>query len=91
MVRHPLAVIAINPPDGDRRTHHIFGDIARQTLVLRGDCALLHVGHETVGILRETRIHQPVAGLRLERLTHHAQQIPLPLTTQQRIGQILVG
>src|SRR5216683_1875823 len=46
MVRDPLAIIAINAPDGDRRTHHILGHVARQALILRGDGALLHVRHQ---------------------------------------------
>ena len=37
MVRDPLAIIAINAPDGDRRAHHVFGHVARQALILRGD------------------------------------------------------
>ena len=57
MVRHPLAVIAINAPDGDRGAHHVFGHVACHTLLLRGDCALLHVRHQAVGIFPETRIH----------------------------------
>src|SRR5712692_2276893 len=50
MVRDPVAIIAINPPDGDRRAHHVFGHVARQALILRGDSALLHVRHQAVGI-----------------------------------------
>src|SRR5713101_407342 len=89
MVRDPLAIIAINTPDGDRRAHHVFGHIARQALILRWDFALVHVGHQAVGILPETRIHQLVDRLGLERLAHHAQQVPLPLAAQQLVGQIL--
>src|SRR6266566_6722138 len=50
MVRDPLAVIAVDALDGDRWAHHILGHIARQTLVLRRHFALLHVGHQTVGV-----------------------------------------
>src|SRR6266852_2996472 len=54
MVRHPLAIIAINAPDRDRRAHHVLGHVARDTLRLGRDVALLHVGHQPVGIPRKT-------------------------------------
>src|SRR5713101_1046891 len=56
MVRHSLAIVAINPPDGDRGADHVFGHIARYALRLRRDVPLLHVGHQTVGILCDTGI-----------------------------------
>ena len=28
MIRHPLTIVAIDAPDGDRRTHHVFGHVA---------------------------------------------------------------
>src|SRR5713226_4339792 len=68
MVRHPLAIVVINAPDGNRRADHVFGHIARHTLILRRDCALLHVGYQAVGILPETGIHQLVDCLSLQRL-----------------------
>src|SRR5262245_32814416 len=68
MICHPLPIVAINAPDGDRWTHHVFGHVAGHTLRLRGDSALLHVGHQPVGILPETRIHQPGDRFSLERL-----------------------
>ena len=88
MVRDPRAIIAINAPDGDRRTHHVLRHVARQTLVLRGDLALLHVGHQTIGVFPETPIHQLVDRLRLECLAHHAQEVPLPCATQELVGQV---
>src|SRR5712691_13016756 len=72
MIGDPVAIIAINAPHGDWGTHHIFGHVARQTLILRRDFALVDVGHQALGISRETRIHQLVDDLRLERLAHHA-------------------
>src|SRR5713101_904432 len=33
MVRDPLAIIAINAPDCDRWTYHVFGHVAGQTLI----------------------------------------------------------
>src|SRR5919198_3471539 len=33
VIRDPLAIIAVDPPERDRRTHHIFGQIPRQTLI----------------------------------------------------------
>src|SRR2546428_9278184 len=45
MVGYPLAVIAINPPDSDRWAHHVCGDVTCYALILRGDGALLHIGH----------------------------------------------
>src|SRR5262245_58903967 len=89
MVRDPVAIIAINPPDGDRRTHHVFGHVARQTLILRRDGALLHVGHQAIRILPETRIHQLVHRLSCQCLAHHAQEVPLPFATQEIVGQEL--
>src|SRR6266567_1736829 len=89
MVRDPVAIIAINAPDRDRGTHDIFGHVARQTLILRRDVALLDVAHQAVGILLETPIHQLVDDLRLERLAHHAQQMPLPLAMEQLIRQVM--
>jgi len=40
MVRDPVAIIAINAPDRDRRAHHVLGDVARYTLILGRDVAL---------------------------------------------------
>src|SRR2546426_10463170 len=68
MIRDPLAIIAINTPDGDRRAHHVFGHVARQALILRRDFPLLDVGHQAVGILPETRIYQLVDRVSLKRL-----------------------
>src|SRR5438477_9123752 len=34
MVRDPRAIIAINPPDSDRRAHHVLGHVARHALIL---------------------------------------------------------
>src|SRR6266571_4890677 len=89
MVGDPLAVIAINPPDRDRWAHHVCGDVTCYALILRGDGALLHIGHSTVGILPETRIDQLVDGLSLQRLAQHRQQVPLPCATQQLVRQVL--
>src|SRR6266498_3392726 len=60
MVRDPLAIIAIDASDRDGRAHHVLGHVARHTLILGRDLALLHVGHQPVGILRKTRIDQPL-------------------------------
>src|SRR2546430_8929274 len=89
MVRHPVAIIAIYPPDGDRRTHHVFGHGARHALILRRDVPLLDIGHQAVGILPETPVHQLVDRSGLERLAQHRQQVPLPFATQQLVGQAL--
>src|SRR5712692_10943565 len=89
MVRDPVAIRAIDAPDGDRGASHIFGHVACHTLMLSRELALVHVGHQPVGILRKTRLHQPVDRVGLERLAQHRQQVPLPLAPQQRIGQIL--
>src|SRR5947208_11557806 len=53
MVRAPVVIRAITAPDGDRGPHHILGLVARQTLILRWDCAFFDVGHEAVGRARE--------------------------------------
>src|SRR5882724_12345178 len=68
---------------------NLFGHVARQTLILRRDVALLDVAHQAVGILLETPIHQLVDDLRLERLAHHAQQMPLPLAMEHLIRQVM--
>ena len=88
MIRDSFAIIAINTPDGDRRAHHVLGHVARHTLRLRRDVPLLHIGHQAVGILPETPIDQLRDRLGPQRLTEHRQQMPLPLTTQQLVGQI---
>src|SRR5947208_3747928 len=49
MVCHPLTIIAINPSDGDRWTHHILRHVTRHTVRLCGEGALLHIGHQSVG------------------------------------------
>ena len=86
--RHPLAVLAIKAPDSDRRAHDVCGHVARSALILRGNAALLHVGHQAVRLLVKTRLHQLVSRLGLERLAQQRQQVPLPLTAQQLIGEI---
>src|SRR2546421_8412080 len=60
MVRHPLAIVAIDTPDRDRRGHHPFLPIARPTLILRPDLPPFHVGHQTLGIFPETRTFPPL-------------------------------
>src|SRR5215831_10036039 len=83
----PLAIIAINAPEGDRWTHHIFGQIGRQALRARRDIALLYVGDEPIAIARVTDINQTVDLFRPQRLAQHRQQMPLPLFSQHRIWQ----
>src|SRR4029453_2735506 len=58
-------------------------------LILRLDLPLLYIGHQAIGILLETRIHQPVDRVSLQRLAPHAQQVPLPCATQEIVGQVL--
>src|SRR5438552_18518609 len=82
MIRHPCAIIAIDAPDGDRRTHHVLGHVACHTVRLRGDGALLHVGYQPVRVLPETGVHQLIDGLSLESLASHSQQMPLPLAPE---------
>src|SRR5437667_12237821 len=53
MIRDPLTIIAINPPDGDRWAHHVPGHVAGDTLIPGRDVAFLHVGHQAVGIRPE--------------------------------------
>src|SRR6266851_10044214 len=60
VIGDPLAIIAVDAPERDRRTHHIFGQIPRQALIPCGHIALLHVGHKPLAISRVTRIHQPI-------------------------------
>ena len=86
MVRDPLAIIAINAPDRDRRAHHVFGHVARQARVRRRDLPLVHVGHHTVGILPATQLHQLLDGVSCARRASRAQQVPLPFATQEFVG-----
>ena len=87
MGRHPLTIIAIKPPDGDRGAHDLSRSIARHALILRRHLALVHVGHQAVRILRETGIYSAVDRVGLEGLAEHRQQVPLPLAPQERLGQ----
>src|SRR3989442_7331758 len=59
LVRAPVAIIVINPPDGDRRAPHVFGHVARYALIRCGDLAPVHVGHQAVWRCPETPIHPP--------------------------------
>src|SRR6266700_6757755 len=83
MVRHPLTIIAINPPDSDRGAHDISRYIARHALILRRHLALLHVGHQAVRILRETGIYSAGDRAGLACPAEPRQQVPLPLAPQQ--------
>src|SRR5258708_34681247 len=60
MIRDSLAIIVIDAPDSNRGAHHVLGHVTRHALILRGNGALLYVGHEAVGILPKTRIHHLV-------------------------------
>src|SRR6266446_10701610 len=68
MIGDPRTVIAIDTPHSDGRTHDVLGDVACHALVLGGDGALLHVGHEAIGVLSEAGIHQLVDRGSLQRL-----------------------
>src|SRR5262245_24899347 len=89
VIRDPLAIIAVDPPERDRRTHHIFGQIPRQTLIPCRDIPFLYVGDKPLAIACVTRIDQPPALRRLDRLAQHSQQMPLPLLPQQGIRHIV--
>src|SRR4029450_10309771 len=75
VIGDPLAIIALNAPEGDRWTHHIFGQIGRQALIARRDIALLYVGDEPVAISRVTDINQTVDLFRPQRLSQHRYEI----------------
>src|SRR5437016_2206908 len=87
MVRDPFAIIAIDAPDSDRRAYHVLGYVARQALVLRRHFALVHVRQQTTRILQETQIDQTLHRIRLKRLAKRVHQVPLPLVTQELVGQ----
>jgi hypothetical protein len=89
MIRDPVSVVEIDPPERDGRTHHILGQIRRQALIPRRDITLLHVRHEPLAIARVTRIDQPIDLLGLHRLSEHRQEMPLLLFPQHGIGQII--
>jgi len=89
MVRHPRAVIARKASDGARRAPHVLGHVTRQALLLRGDSALLPVGPQAIGILPATRSDPRMDRVGLERLAQPGPQGPLPLATQQVLGQVL--
>jgi hypothetical protein len=87
-LRDPLPIVASDPPERDRRTHHLCGQIRRQTLIPRRHIALLDVGDTPLAIPRGTRLHQPRALLRLSWLSQHCQQIPRPRRAQHGIRHI---
>jgi hypothetical protein len=88
MVRDPLAVIALEAPDGERGAPPSRGHVARPTLVRRRHFPLVPVGHPTVGALPAAHLHQPLQRVGCKRLAQRTQQGPLPLTTQPRRGHI---
>lgn len=57
MIRDAVAIIAVDPPDRDRRTRHIFRQVGRQTLIPCGHITLLDIGDKALAIARVTRIH----------------------------------
>ena len=89
MIGNTVPLITINTPERDRRTHDIFGQIPRQTLIPCGHIAFLDVGDKSLAIARVTGIDEPLDFLGLHRLPQHGQQIPLPLLAQQAIWHIL--
>ena len=72
-----------------RRKPQVRDHVTRSALRLRGDGALLHVGHQTVGGLPEAHIHQPLDRVGCKRLAPRPQQVPLPLGAPQRLGPVL--
>src|SRR6266404_5373562 len=88
-IRAPLAILARTTPDGERWAPHVLGHVARQALRPRRDVPLLDGGHQAVGRLPATRRDQPGDRVRLTRLADQAHQVPLPLTTQEIVGQVL--
>ena len=88
MLGHPHTIIAINAPDGAGRADDILGHVACHAVGLRGDSPLVHVGHQPVGILLETRIAQAMDGVGLACLAQHGEEVPLPLAAQEPIRQV---
>ena len=89
MIRDPVPIVAINTPERDGWTHHIFGQIPRQTLILCRHIALLHVRHKPFAISRVTGIDKSIDRRSPHPLPEHRQQIPLPFLAQQAIGYIV--
>src|SRR5262252_5169748 len=89
MLGDAVAIIAVDAPQRDRRTHHILGAIRRQTLISCGHLSLLHVGDKPLTIACITRLHQPMDFLTLHCLSQHRQQMPLPLFPQPGIWHIV--
>src|SRR5438034_9320092 len=56
MIRDPLPIVVIDTPERDWRTHHVFREIPRQTLIPCGHIPLLDMGHKSFAIARVTRI-----------------------------------
>jgi hypothetical protein len=84
MIGDTVTIIAVDTPQRDGRTHHIFGQIGRQALLARQDLTFLHIGDKPLAISRVTQIDQPMALLGLQGLSHHGQQMPLPLQAASR-------
>jgi hypothetical protein len=87
MLRHPRAIVAIPAPDRDRRAHHVRGHVTSHAGRLRREGALVHVGHQPVGIRAATGVHPLVEGLRLARRAEHGQPLPRPRAPEERGGQ----
>jgi hypothetical protein len=86
MIGHLVPIIAINAPERDRGTHHLFSQIGGQALIPGRHIALLHVRHKPFAIAPITCIDQPLDLLGLHCLSEHRQEMPLPLFPQQGIG-----
>jgi hypothetical protein len=89
MIGDPLSIVAINTPERNGRTHHVFSQIRGQALIPGRHIALLHVGHKPVAISPVTRIDYPLYLLRLHGLPQHRQQIPLPLLAERGIRDVV--
>jgi hypothetical protein len=85
--RHPLTILALDAPDGDRRAHALCRYRARHALILRRPLALLHGGHQAVRRVRAPGIPPLGERVGLERLTEPRQERPLPLAAQECRGQ----
>jgi hypothetical protein len=84
-----VAIIAVDTPQRDRRTHDICGQIPRQTLIPCRHIAFLHVGDKPLTLACVTHIDELLDLGGLHRLAQHRQQMPLPLLPQHAIGHVV--
>jgi hypothetical protein len=84
--RHGAPILAVDTPQGERRTDDVLRHIPRAALRARGHITLGHVGHNPMGILAVTRIDARMPLVCLQGLATPLQGLPWPLLVQHPGG-----